>query len=179
MSRGAYPFPDESAHVYQIWCQSVQPFDSFPRVFNLWPHKPPLPHAPRVLRGELYLAYVHSQMNPQTWTKVGANLTASQTFECVTPPPNHPPKMPRGIERRIVFSRCPFPDESADMYQIWCQSVQPFDSLPRLFEGRLLFSLCPFPDEFTDVNQSCCQSDIFPRLLNCWPPKPPSAPFCL
>ena len=29
---------------------------------------------------------------------------------------------------------CPFPDESADVYQIWCKSVQPFDSLPRLFD---------------------------------------------
>ena len=26
---GIYPFPDESAHVCQIWCQSVQPFGSF------------------------------------------------------------------------------------------------------------------------------------------------------
>ena len=42
------------------------------------------------------------------------------TFEIVTP----------NVEGRIVFSLCPFPDESADVYQIWCQSVQPFDSLP-------------------------------------------------
>ena len=40
-------------------------------------------------------------------------------------------------------------------------------------EGRLVFSLCPFPDESADVNQSWCQSNSFPRLLNCWPPKPP------
>ena len=26
---GIYPFPDESAHVCQSWCQSVQPFGSF------------------------------------------------------------------------------------------------------------------------------------------------------
>ena len=30
---GIYPFPDESAHVCQIWCQSAQPFDSFSQIF--------------------------------------------------------------------------------------------------------------------------------------------------
>ena len=48
---------------------------------------PPSPEMrPGVLRGDLYLAYVHFQMNPQTWTKVGANRTASPTFELLTPP---------------------------------------------------------------------------------------------
>ena len=75
------PLPDESTEVYQIWCKSVQPFDSFPRLFNLWP------------------------LNP--------------------PPPRH---APWGIEGRLVFSLYPFPDESADVNQSWCQSVQPFDS---------------------------------------------------
>ena len=84
------PFPDESTDVYQIWCQSVQPMTASPppRLLNLWPlthpptHPPDMP--PGVLRGALYLAYAHSQMNPQTWTKVGANrpsrLTASPDF---------------------------------------------------------------------------------------------------
>ena len=83
---GVYPFPDESAHVYQIWCQSDQPFDIFPWLLNLWPPNPP---PPPMSRGELYLAYAHSQTNPQTSTKCGANrssrLTASQTFGFVTP----------------------------------------------------------------------------------------------
>ena len=79
------PFPDESADMYQIWCQSVESFDSFPRHLNLWPPKTPPPKMPpEVLWGDLYLAYVHSQMNPQTCTKCGANrsscLTASQDF---------------------------------------------------------------------------------------------------
>ena len=39
---------------------------------------------------------------------------------------------PRLIVGRIVFSLCPFPDESTDVYQIWWQSVQPFDSYPIL-----------------------------------------------
>ena len=77
------PFPDESADLYQIWCQSVQPFDSFPKHLNLWPPKNPR-NAPGVLWGELYLAYAHSQTNPPTCTKFGANrcsrLTAPQDF---------------------------------------------------------------------------------------------------
>ena len=75
------PFPDESADVSQIWFQSVQPFDSFPRILNLWPSKTPQ-------------------------------------------------NAPWGIEGRLVFSLFPFPDESADVNQSWCQSVQPFDSFP-------------------------------------------------
>ena len=90
---GVYPFPDGSADVCQIWGQSVQPFDSFPRLLNLWhPLPPPSEMPPGVLRGDLYLAYVHSQMNPQTWTKVGANRTASPDFLIVLPlkPPSAP-----------------------------------------------------------------------------------------
>ncbi len=122
-------FPYESADVYQIWCQSVQLFDSFP---DFWICDPL--HSPGVLRGNLYLAYVHSRTNPQICTKVGANrscrLTASPNI-CDT---LKNPKLPWGIVVRIVFSRCPFPDESADVYQIRGLSVQPFDSFPRLFE---------------------------------------------
>ncbi len=91
------------------------------------------------------------------------------------------------------LSICPFPDESTDVYQIWCQSVQPFDSFPILLnvwpltpwgiEGWLVFSLCPFPDESADVNQSWCQSvqpfDSFPWLLNVWPPKTPQVHPCV
>ena len=91
---GVYPFPDESAHVYQIWCQLDQPFDIFPWLLNLWPLPPP---PPPMSRGELYLAYVHSQTNPQTCSKFVANrssrLTASQDFWICDPlkPPEMPP----------------------------------------------------------------------------------------
>ena len=49
-----------------------------------------------VSRGDFDLAYVHSQMNPQTWTKVGANrssrLTASPDFWMFDPlKPQVPP----------------------------------------------------------------------------------------
>ena len=91
------------------------------------PLKPP--KCPLVSLGAICLAYIHSQMNLHMCTKFGANrisrLTSSPDFlicDPLTPPPN--------VEGRIVLSLCPFPDESADVYQMWCQSVQPFDSLP-------------------------------------------------
>ena len=91
---GVYPFPDESAHVYQMWCHSDQPFDIFPWLLNLWPPNPP---PPPMSRGELYLAYIHSQANPQTCTKCVANrssrLTASKDF-WMCDPLNPPPKCP-------------------------------------------------------------------------------------
>ena len=77
-------------------------------------------------RGELYLAYAHSQTNPQTSTKCGANrssrLTASQNLDL------WPPKTPRNA-RCVLRFIYPFPDESAHVCQIWYQSVQPFGSL--------------------------------------------------
>ena len=111
------PFPDESTEVYQIWCQSVQPFDSFPRLLNLLPPNPPPPrHAPGVLRGDLYLAYAHSQMNPQTWTKVGANrssrLTAFPDLWMFDPLKHPPPQVPPCVSRRNLFGVYPIPDES-------------------------------------------------------------------
>ncbi len=39
---------------------------------------------------------------------------------------------PEGIVGRLVSSLCPFPDESADVNQSWCQSVKPIDRFPRL-----------------------------------------------
>ena len=85
----------------------------------------------------MYLAYVHSQTNSQTCTKLRANrsssLTDSQDFWIYDPLKSPAAgNAPWGIEERIVFSLCPFPDEFAYVDQIWCQSVQPFDRLPRL-----------------------------------------------
>ena len=101
------PFPYESADVNQSWCQSVQPFDGFPRLFNLWHPTPPPPPPPRnemppeVLRGDLYLAYVLSQMNPQTWIKVGANRTGFPDFWIVDP--LKPPKCPLCLQGQFVW----------------------------------------------------------------------------
>ena len=116
---------------------------------DIWicdPLKPPkMP--PGVLWGDLYLAYVHFQINPQTWTKVGANrssrLTASSDFWMFDP--LKPPKCPPCVSKGNLLGVYPFPDECAHVCQIWCQSVQQFDS--------------------------------FNRLLNLWPPKPPKCPL--
>ena len=113
-------------------------------------------------------------MNPQTCTKFGANrssrLVDFPDF-CIFDHLN-PQNSPLGIEGLIVFSICPFPDESADVYQIWCQSVQQFGRFSRLLHfvtpynppkcitpqnapwgigGIIVFSLCPFPHESADV----------------------------
>ena len=91
----------------------------------------PLTPPPPMSRGELYLAYVHSQTNPQTSTKFGANrssrLTASQDV-WICDPLNHPPQMPPCVLRFNWFGIYLFPDESAHVCQIWCQSVQRFGS---------------------------------------------------
>ena len=156
---------------------------------------------PGVLRGEMYLAYVHSQTNSQTFTKLRSNrsssLTASPDFWIYDPlKPPAAGNAPWGIEERIVFSLCPFPDEFADVDQIWCQSVHPFDRLPRLLNvwlsnppppkcplgycGLILFSLYLFPDESADGYQMWCQSvqpfDSLPSILNVWPPNPLEMP---
>ena len=108
-----------------------------------------------------------------------------------------PRNSPCGIEGRLLFSLCPFPDESAVVNQSWCQSVQPFDRFPRLFliidplkppkcrpcvlTGNL-FSVYSFPDESAHVCQIWCQSvqlfDSFTRLLNLWPLKIPRNSPC-
>ena len=103
------PFPDESTEMYQIWCKSVQPFDSFPQYFWICdPLTPPPPDMPpAVLRGDLYLAYAHSQMDPQMWTKVGANRSSHLTafpdlwlFDPLNPPP---PSAPLCLSRQFVW----------------------------------------------------------------------------
>ena len=88
------------------------------RLLNVWPPPP-------MSRGELYLAYVHSQTNPQTCTKFGANrssrLIASQDFWICDP--LKPPEMPPCVLWFNWFGIYPFPDESAHVCPIWCQSV--------------------------------------------------------
>ena len=170
---------------------------TFPRLLNCWP--------PKFRRGvswsELFLAYVHSQMKPQTCTEFCANWSSSLTAspDIWICDPLKPPKMPPwGIVGRLVFSLYPFPDESADVNQSWCQAVQPFDSFSRLLnvwppktskcppcvsKGNL-FGVYPFPDESAHVCQIWCQSvqpfDSLPKLLNVWPLNPPpKCPPCV
>ena len=77
--------------------------------------------------------YIHSQINlhmcAKFFTNRSSRLTASPDCGICDPLTPSPPRNARwGIDGRLVFSLCPFPDESADVNQSWCQSVQPFDS---------------------------------------------------
>ena len=107
-------------YMCKIYPQSVQPFDHTSQAY-CWPPKMP----PWGIVGQIVFSldvYVHSQMNPQTCSEFGANrssrLAAFPDFPLW--PHKTPRKAPWGIEGRIVFILCPLPDESADVYQIWC-----------------------------------------------------------
>ena len=101
---GVYIFPDGSADVCQSWCQSGQPFDSFPRMFNLW-H--PNRNAPCGIKGRIVFSLFHSQMNRQTWAKVGVNRTAFPHFWIVDPlnPPPPPPSARLCLEGQFVWRK--------------------------------------------------------------------------
>ena len=66
----------------------------------------PLDMPPGILRGDLYLAYAHFQMNPQTWTKVGANLSSRLTAspDVWMFDPLKPPKCPLVSLRAICLA---------------------------------------------------------------------------
>ena len=101
------PFPDESTDMYEIWCQSVEQFDSFPSHLNLWPSKTP-PKCP-----------------------LGANRS-NCWCQSVQPFDSFSRLLNVCVSKGNLFGVYPFPDESAHVCQIWCQSVQPFDSFNRL-----------------------------------------------
>ena len=182
-------------YMCKIDSQSIQPFDhNFPVFWIVDPIKPPT-MPPWGIVGLIVRAYVHSQMNPQTCTKFGANrssrLTASQYFwmcDPLTPPPRH---ALWGIEGWLVFSL----DAHSQMNpQTWtkvganrsrCLTASPDLNVwppktpqvhPCVSQGNLL-GVYPFPDESAHVYQIWCQSDqpfdMFVWLLNVWPLNPP------
>ena len=121
------------------------------------------------------------------WTKVQP-LDSLPWLLNVWPPKT--PQMLPCVSWGNLFGIYPFPDESAHVYQLLCQSVQPFHIFQWLLnlwllnppptpnvEGQIVFSLCPFPDESTDLYQMWCQSvqpfDSLPRHFDLWPPKTP------
>ena len=114
--------------MYLKWCQSFEPFDSFPRLLNVWPPKhPQMPTC--VSWGNLFGVYPFPDEYAHVYQILWQSVQPFHIFPWLLnlwPPAN--------VEGQIVFSLCPFPDESADMYEIWCKSVKPFDSLPRLFD---------------------------------------------
>ena len=118
-------------------CASISPIGAnrssvwqLPKTFDCLTSNPP-PSAPLCLEGQFGWRISIPRwicrcvpncvpIGPAVWHLLN-------TFEFVTPYP--PPwNAPCGIEGRLVFSPCPFPDESADVNQCWCQS----DSFPIL-----------------------------------------------
>ena len=83
------PFPDESADVNQSWFQSVQPFDSFPILLNVWPY------APWGIEGRLVFSLCPF---PDESADVNQRWCQSDTFprrlNCWPPKPPPPPKWP-------------------------------------------------------------------------------------
>ena len=130
---------------------------------------------PWCFMGPICSTRVHSEIHLHYMCKIYSQSVQlfdhiSQFLNCW--PPKNPKMPPWGTVGRIVFSLCPFPDESADVNKSWCQSVQPFDSFPILLNvwppktpkcppcvsrGNL-FGVYPFPDEYAHVCQIWCQS---------------------
>ncbi len=171
------PFPDSSAlYVQNLFPIGPVVWPHFPVFFNYW-----LPKNPKFRRGvswgELFLAYVHSQMNPQTCTKIGSKRSSrvADFPDLNLWPPKTLRNAPCDIEGRVVFSYV----HSQTNPQIWrhctkfgsnrsnslrasqdiwiCDPQNPQNDLLCIV-GRLVFSLCPFPDESADANHSWCQS---------------------
>ena len=108
----------ESADVNHSWCQSVQSFDTFSRLLNVWPPKPQVP--PCVSKGNLFGVYSFPDESAhvcQMWCQF---VQPFDSFNILLNlwPPKTPQYAPCDIEGRIVFSLCPFPNESADLYQM-------------------------------------------------------------
>ena len=88
---GVCPFPDESANMYQMCANRssrMVPFLDF-RIFD---RLRSMTCSHRVSRGQLFLACVHSQMNPPTCTKCGVNHSSRvvhflgfRMFDCLRP----------------------------------------------------------------------------------------------
>ena len=101
------PFPDSPA----LYLQNVFPigpavWPHFPGFLIVDPLKPPKIPPWGIVGRIVFLAYVHSQMNPQTCTNFGANRSIRlEAFPYLNlwPPITHR-NAPCGIEGRIVFS---------------------------------------------------------------------------
>ena len=118
------PFPDESTDVYRIWCQSVHPFGSFPRLKFVTPEIPR--NAPCGIEGELYLAMsIPRRIRMyQIWCQSVEPFDSFPRHLHLSPPktPTMPPRALwdiGSIVGRLVFRICPFPDKSSDANQSW------------------------------------------------------------
>ena len=163
-----------------IYSQSVQPFDHISQKFWIVdPIKPPKMSPPGIV-GRIVFS-----LCPFPDANRSSRLTASQDFwMCDSLTPRH---APWGIEGRLVFI---FPDESTDVNQSWCQSVQPFDSFPWLLNvwppktpkcplcllGQFIWLvsiprwICTCVPSLVPIGSAIWH---LPWFLNLWPPNPP------
>ena len=111
-------------------CQSVQPFDSFQELLNLWHPNPPPPHAPWAIEGRLVFSLCPF---PDESADVNQSWCQSESFPILLncwPPKT--PQVPPCVSRGNLFGVYPFQYEFAHVCQIWCQSAQPFGSFSRI-----------------------------------------------
>ena len=196
------PFPDSSALYVQNWVP-IRPavWPQFPSLLNCWSHKTTHNTALGIV-GLIVWAYVHSQMNPQTCTKFGANrssrLTASPDFwmcDPLTPPPDMPPGVLRGdlylayahskmnpqTWTKVGANRSSRLTASPDFWMF--DPLKPPQVPPCVSQGNL-FGVYPFPDEFAHVYQMCTKCDAnrtsrltySPDFWICDPLTPPPMP---
>ena len=141
---------------------------SNPRCIRRPPKTPKLPSG--ILRGELYLAYIHSQTNPQTCTKFGVNRSS-----CLTSSPDvwicdplKPPGVLRG-ELHLVYV------DSQTNPQIRTKFGANRSS--RLTASTNIWICDPLTPPPPPMPMGYCGANgIRPvsisRLLNLWPPPP-------
>ena len=111
-------------------------------------------------------------MNPQTWTKVGANrssgLTASPDFWMfdLLKPPSAPLVSRKGICLAYIHSQmnlhmcATFGANrsirlTATTYFWICDPLKSQKCPPGILRGNCIWPICPFPDESADVHQVC------------------------
>ena len=115
--------------MYQMWCQSVKQFDSFPRHLNLWPPKTLWVIEGRILFSLCRFPDESADVN-QSWCQSVQPFDSFSRLLNVWPPKT--PQVPPFVSKGNWLGVYQFPDEYAHVCHIWCQSVQPFDSFNRL-----------------------------------------------
>ena len=161
------PFPDESADVNQSWCHTVQPFDSFPWLLNVWPPKVPL-----VSLRAICLACIYSQINLQMCTKFDANRTSRLTYSpdfWICDPPNPPPPMSRG-ELHLAYVHSQTNPQTCTKFRanrssrltasqdFWIGDPLKPPEMPPCVLRFNWFGIYPFPDDSAHVCQIWCKS---------------------
>ena len=99
------PFPDSPAlYVQNLFPIGPVVWPDFPGFWIVDPLNPPPKFRREVSWGELFLTYVHSQMNPQTRTEFGANRSIRwAVFPDLNLWPHKTPEMPPVVLRGELY----------------------------------------------------------------------------